>query len=375
MIRQKISRLILISILVVSLFPWQIVFAASTSNEIKDDSYYKELVKKNYSDLGNHWADVYIGKLVELGAISGMPDGTFKPNARITRAEFTKILVSSLNLKLEKGSSFADVHDWSSDYIYTAVKHGIIDKNEYVIFDMDHYEPYFRPDKYIDRTEMCKMIVRALGKDADAVKLKGQKTKFTDNNTIMFDDKGYIMIANENSIISGSSDGFVLPYNEATRAEASKMIVTMLTTFDSGIKVPDVSQLPTPVVDTFIQPKISVQNLSAQLLYVSLENASAYLGKGYMVKAECTNVSYVNKYDQALVLSDGYVTIDRTEWRPINSNSTMKLWLMNSVNYSTLANMKKYGDITGQQFNFKITLKNDKEQREYYVLGIAKSGD
>ena len=41
---------------------------------------------RTFRDMGTHWSDVTIGKLVDFGVISGYKDGTFKPNNTITRA-------------------------------------------------------------------------------------------------------------------------------------------------------------------------------------------------------------------------------------------------------------------------------------------------
>jgi hypothetical protein len=45
-------------------------------------------IKLSLTDIAGHWAESNIKKLVSLGAISGYPDGTFRPNNNITRAEF-----------------------------------------------------------------------------------------------------------------------------------------------------------------------------------------------------------------------------------------------------------------------------------------------
>ncbi|WP_054672587.1 S-layer homology domain-containing protein [Calditerricola satsumensis] len=46
----------------------------------------------NLSDIEKSYARAEIQALVEAGIISGYPDGTFKPTAKITRAEFAKVL-------------------------------------------------------------------------------------------------------------------------------------------------------------------------------------------------------------------------------------------------------------------------------------------
>ena len=46
-------------------------------------------------DIIGHWAQYYIQPLVDSGIINGYPDGTFKPDNPITRAEFCKIVIGA----------------------------------------------------------------------------------------------------------------------------------------------------------------------------------------------------------------------------------------------------------------------------------------
>lgn len=60
------------------------------------------------SDIVGHWAEANIKKLVDAKAIAGYPDGTFKPNNTITRAEFATVLVKALNIAPSSDKVFAD---------------------------------------------------------------------------------------------------------------------------------------------------------------------------------------------------------------------------------------------------------------------------
>lgn len=55
------------------------------------------------TDLEGHWSKDYVQRLVDLGAINGYPDGTFKPNNTISRGAFIKVLCGVMDMKpLEK---------------------------------------------------------------------------------------------------------------------------------------------------------------------------------------------------------------------------------------------------------------------------------
>jgi len=52
----------------------------------------KNTGKATFSDTSGHWAEGYIAQLTSIGAINGYPDGTFRPNGEISRAEAAKIV-------------------------------------------------------------------------------------------------------------------------------------------------------------------------------------------------------------------------------------------------------------------------------------------
>ncbi|MBQ2896937.1 MAG: InlB B-repeat-containing protein [Clostridia bacterium] len=112
-------------------------------------------------------------KLVEAKVIAGYPDGTFRPNAGLTRAELCKMinLVFDLNEKSEN-MSFTDVtkDDWYYDYVLVAVKAGYI---------KGFQDNTFRGDDPVTREQACAIINRVTkAKEIDLFDLP-----FTDNIT------------------------------------------------------------------------------------------------------------------------------------------------------------------------------------------------
>lgn len=176
---------------------------------------------KKFIDMGNHWGEATVNKLIELGVIKGYEDDTFRPDNTITRAEFSTVIRKAFQLDLIDGNSFTDTnHHWAGKEIHTLAVKGIIDKAEYGI--------KYSPDEKITRIEMAKMIVRAMGLDAEAKEKESQSTKFADDKSIKAKDKGYIIIASKNKIINGYPDNTFQPNGKATRAEASTMVIKAL---------------------------------------------------------------------------------------------------------------------------------------------------
>src|SRR6056297_911467 len=59
-------------------------------------------------DINDHWAEDFIRELVDIGAITGYPDGLYRPENKITRAEFGSVLRGALELEEVEGKTFPD---------------------------------------------------------------------------------------------------------------------------------------------------------------------------------------------------------------------------------------------------------------------------
>lgn len=122
-------------------------------------------------DIKGSWAENSIVKLVQMGAISGYPDETFRPDNTITRAEFCSVLVKALKLEPKTGKVFSDTAShWAKDMIATAAAYGIVKGTS---------DTTFAPDAFITREQMAVMIYQA-AKIAPTTSGKD----FTDNASI-----------------------------------------------------------------------------------------------------------------------------------------------------------------------------------------------
>ncbi|WP_282943590.1 S-layer homology domain-containing protein [Paenibacillus sp. RC67] len=87
---------------------------------------------QTFADLKGHWAKDDVELLASKLVIKGMTDTGFAPDNRITRAEFAAILVRSLGLSESTGSKFNDVkaNDWYAGVVGAASKAGLVDGYE-----------------------------------------------------------------------------------------------------------------------------------------------------------------------------------------------------------------------------------------------------
>ena len=132
-----------------------------------------------YSDVAaGSWYNIAVSTLSNMGILGGYEDGTFRPNASITRAEFAKIAVSFFDwADIEAVNSFVDVRDsaWYANYVAVAAEIGLIE---------GYGGNVFRPEATITRAEACTIINRTLGRapDADHLLPVGQMNTWPDNS-------------------------------------------------------------------------------------------------------------------------------------------------------------------------------------------------
>lgn len=169
----------------------------------------------NLNDIAGIWAESNITALVKAGAISGYPDGSFKPDSTITRAEFAVVLVKAFKLEAKNGKVFSDTNNhWAKDYIATANAFGIVN---------GYSDMAFGPDDPITREQMAAMIVKAA-----KLEIITSGKSFNDNSQISSWAKSAVTTARERNIISGYPDNRFCPQNNATRAEAVTVVVNAL---------------------------------------------------------------------------------------------------------------------------------------------------
>lgn len=167
------------------------------------------------SDISGHWAEDYAVRLIKLGIMDGYEDGTFRLNGTITRAEFTKLLVTmrygDYLTYTEKIFSDVETDTWYYSYICTAEQEGILEEET---------GGNFRPSDLITREEMVVMIVRSLN-------MSGGSASFSD---VSKSHRHYseISAAVKNGIITGYEDNTFRPENTATRGETAAMVCRIL---------------------------------------------------------------------------------------------------------------------------------------------------
>ncbi|ALQ66643.1 S-layer protein EA1 [Bacillus thuringiensis] len=169
---------------------------------------------KSFPDVpAGHWAEGSINYLVDKGAITGKPDGTYGPTESIDRASAAVIFTKILNLPIDENAqpSFKDAKNiWSSKYIAAVEKAGVVKGDG---------KENFYPNGKIDRASFASMLVSAYNlKD----KVSGELvTTFDDLRDTWGEEKANILI---NLGISVGTGGKWEPTKSVSRAEAAQFI-------------------------------------------------------------------------------------------------------------------------------------------------------
>lgn len=172
---------------------------------------------KLFSDVStNHYAANAIEKLSKLGVINGYNDGTFRPDASVTRAELTKMvyLASKKPVKVMNTNPFSDVdtNNALSKYVLSAYRENLL----------KGYKDFtFRPQSSVTKAEGSKIVLKAFT-------VAGEKPKQTISDLGDLGDLenfiGYMI----NHKLLPVVDNLVRPNTPLTRAQTAYILASLI---------------------------------------------------------------------------------------------------------------------------------------------------
>lgn len=194
--------------------------------EFENDSEIKPLVPYEeeaiFTDIENvSWAKDSIEYLYNKGVIAGKGDRIFAPYDAVTREEFTKLVVAAFDVNAEgEALSFSDVTEdkWFYGYIKTAYNAGIVKG----IGDT------FGVGADISRQDMAVIIYNTFKHCGYEFENMETAETFTDMEQCADYAKEAVMALKNAKIINGYDDNSFGPLNKSTRAEAAKVIHSVM---------------------------------------------------------------------------------------------------------------------------------------------------
>lgn len=173
-----------------------------------------------FEDIEGHWAEKSICEMEKYKVINGYPDGSFRPDSEMTRAEFIKIVVNMLKLEKESSKYIPDVsrQDWYCSDIRKAVEAGIIQGD---------IEGYIHPNSNITREEAVVILSRAF----KIIDNNNISKTYIDESEISSWAKDELNTFSKNGYLTGYEDSTIRPKDYIKRAETLTIIHRIIPNF------------------------------------------------------------------------------------------------------------------------------------------------
>jgi hypothetical protein len=167
------------------------------------------------SDISGNWAAKSIQTLFTKEVINGYPDGSFKPDQPITRAEFAKLVARAYNYQPASQGYFSDTSgNWAKTFISSVINHKVMNAFP---------DGTFKPQEQLNRAQIATMLTRIIQLGKPEEKYNKWPTSFTD---VPADNWAFqnIAIANKLGLFPPSYKSEFHPNQLVTRAESAWMI-------------------------------------------------------------------------------------------------------------------------------------------------------
>ncbi|MDU2240347.1 S-layer homology domain-containing protein [Paenibacillus sp.] len=298
-----------------------------------------------FSDVqSGFWAEKHIYKLAAEGILLG-DAGKFRPGDNVTQQEAITMAIRFMNLDSQLGNGAgapADlkVGNYFKPYLELALSKKLIDKNEEIAATK---EGEAWGEKKASREWVAKILVRSLGKDAEAKASASMSTGFADQSSISANARGYVNVAVQLNLTKGVEGNRFDPLGKVTRAQIA-------TFFSRGGEYvnPGYANVYEGIVTQLTDGKLALYT-NGQLKSFTLDNRSVYFTKDSEVK---TTQSALKLYTKVLVVdkvgSAAYVevtdpnqqleSVEGTLLRVLANNRLLLLVNNDSVTYTYDAN-------------------------------------
>lgn len=170
-----------------------------------------------FNDISTNWAKEYIERASAMGLIQGYPDGSFKPNQPVTRAEFTSMLNRTLGNMGMGNNIFSDISPakWYYSDVLKAVRAAYV---------AGFPDSTFRPEQNISRQEAAAMLARII----PTYGYSGTLAAYTDAPQIGSWAVQSMSRMNGKGYLTGFPDGKMRPLDSITRGQVAKIITSIV---------------------------------------------------------------------------------------------------------------------------------------------------
>jgi len=197
-----------------------VVFYSDATNLVNGDTNgFKDVFLRKliyFDDVPvDHWASSYIAGIADAGLTTGYPDGTYRPENPVTRAEMAVFLLNGMGITtppINGSHPFTDIAGhWAENYIEELFDQGITG---------GYPDGTYRPENLVTRAEMAVFLLKGMAVSPPAIDGSHPFTDVAGHWSEIFIEELF-----DQGITGGYPDGTYRPENRVTRAEMAVFLV------------------------------------------------------------------------------------------------------------------------------------------------------
>jgi hypothetical protein len=223
-------------------------------------SQIRQTVQTSFADIAsNYWAQDFIAELVRLDIISGFPDGTFRPNEPVTRAQFAAMIRKAFEKTKIRNVSIRDVSSrhWAYNAIEEACETGFLTVNS---------ANNFNPKQNLSRLEVLLALTQGLN-----YSVNGSATNilqfYNDASAIPVNVRPLVAAATQRGIVVNYPNVELLNPNQiATRAEVAAFLYQALVSTGETVAIssPYVAAIEFEEIENEVQESGEAQEIEME---------------------------------------------------------------------------------------------------------------
>ena len=328
--KRKIMRAIAFIVCMALIFSMSVTVSAANNDNNGRRTNFRDVPE-------GYWAYDQIMWMLDNKIIEGIGNGMFGPNNNVTRAQFAKMMVLSLNIKLYSPGtpSFLDVgrNAWEYQYIESA--------KTYLTGFRTSAGDYFKPSQNAVREDMAVALVKALGYQNESVD-ENILNQFADAGQISANLRRYVALSVKHKLVEGfTQNGQTLfdPQGNLTRAAASTLLYRAFKNSEDKVTYDDNGNKVTYDDNGYAKPSVWVAYENNKLVvHWNRIDSSNLLGYSVVISRNDSSPQYPD---------NGFLYF-------VTDKNQTSIEIENNIQYSGNSDFGTYLEV-GKEYYFSVT--------------------